>query len=134
MSWLVYTVTWEGDQAVEECTDDDEATIVERRSAVLRVHRKVPDMKIEVEESDGGQSSEDEYVDDKLGKNKSADRVSSDVLEMRSIGLHLFISFSVALVSFLPVRTLTTRPMRLEGGALAALKLHHPLHLPITVI
>jgi len=59
LSWLFYTVTWEGDQAVEECTDDDEATIVERRRAILRVHRKVPDMKIEVEESDG---SNDEVV------------------------------------------------------------------------
>jgi hypothetical protein len=31
-------------------------------------------VKIEIDESDDGPSSEDEYVDDKLGKNKSADR------------------------------------------------------------
>ena len=80
-------MTWEGDQAVEECTDDDEATVVERRNAVLKAHRKKPELKIEVEESDGGPSSEDEYVDYKLGKNKSADRVCSDILEIRSIFL-----------------------------------------------
>jgi len=80
-------VTWEGDQAVEECTDDEEAAVVERRNAVLKAHRKTPEVKevkIEVEESDDGPSSEDEYVDDNLGKNKSADRVCSDVLEIRS--------------------------------------------------
>jgi hypothetical protein len=84
-------VTWEGDQAVEECTDDDEATIVERRNTVLKAHHKKPELKIEIEESDDGPSSEDEYVDYKLGKNKSADRVCSDILEILSICLiHLF--------------------------------------------
>ena len=83
-------MTWEGDQAVEECTDDDEATVVERRNAVLKVHRKTPEVKIEVEESDDGLSSEDEYVDDKLEKNKSADRVCYDVLDL-FYWSHLFI-------------------------------------------
>ena len=80
-------MTWEGDQAVEECTDDDQATVVERRNAVLKAHRKEPELKIEVEESDDGPSSEDEYVDYELGKNKSADWVCSDILKIYSICL-----------------------------------------------
>lgn len=79
-------MTWEGDQAVEECTDDDEA-VVERRNAILKAHHKKPELKIDVEESDDGPSSEDEYVDYKLGKNKSADRVCSYILDTRSICL-----------------------------------------------
>jgi hypothetical protein len=117
-------VTWEGDEAVEECSDDDEETVVERRNAILNAHRKKPELKIEVEESDDGPSSEDEYVDYKLGKKKSADRVCSDILEILSICLIHFIFFSVVVVSFLPDRTLT-QPTRLEDGALAALKVHH---------
>jgi hypothetical protein len=85
-------VTWEGDQAVEECTDDDEATVVERRNAVFKAHRKKPELKVEVEESDDGPSSEDEYVDYKLGKSKSADRVCSGILEsvLSVLSIYLF--------------------------------------------
>ena len=112
-------MTWEGDQAVEECTDDDEVTL-ERRNAALKANRKKPEVKIKIEESDDGPSSEDEYVDDKLGKNKSADRVCFDVLKFRSVGLiHLF---SVVPVGSLPP---PTQPTRLEDGALPALKAHH---------
>jgi hypothetical protein len=94
-------VAWEGDQAVEECTDDDEATVVERRNAVLKAHRRTPEVKIEVEESDDGPSSEDEYVDDKLRKNKLTDRVCFDLLKIRYIGLmHLFFSASHPSVFF----------------------------------
>lgn len=88
-------MTWEGDQAVEECSDDDEETVVERRNAILKAHHKKPELKIEVEESDDGPSSEDEYVDHKLGKNKSTDRVCSDILEFCSICL-IFLSFSAS--------------------------------------
>ena len=84
-------MTWEGDEAVEECSDDDVKTVVERRNAILKGHRKKPELKIEVEESDDGPSSEDEYVDHQLGKKKSADRVCSDILEILSICLIHFI-------------------------------------------
>jgi hypothetical protein len=123
-------VTWEGDQAVEECTDDDETTVVERRNAVLKVHRKTPEVKIEVEESDDGLSSEDEYVDDKLEKNKSADRVCYDVFKIYSIGL-ICLS-SVAIVSSLLARTLI-QAMRREDAALAAIKFHRP-HQPSNMV
>jgi hypothetical protein len=88
-------VTWEGDQAVEECSDDDEETVVERRDAILKAHSKNPELKIEVGESDDEPSSEDEYVDYKLGKKKSADRVCSDILEIYSICL-IYLSFSAS--------------------------------------
>ena len=88
-------MTWEGDQALEECTEDDEETIVERRNAILKVHHKKPELKIEVEESDDGPSSEDEYVDYKLGKNKSADRVCFDILDIGSFCL-IYLSFSAS--------------------------------------
>ena len=80
-------MAWEGDQAVEECSDDDEETVVERRNVILKAHRKKPELTIEVEESDNGPSSEDEYVDYNLGKSKSADRVCSNILEILSICL-----------------------------------------------
>ena len=80
-------MTWEGDEAVEECSDDDVKTVVERRNAILKAHHKKPELKIEIEESDDGPSSEDEYVDYNLGKNKSADRVCSNILEILSICL-----------------------------------------------
>jgi hypothetical protein len=65
---------------------------MERRNAILKAHRKKPELNIEVEESDDGPSSEDEYVDFKLGKNKSADRVCSDILDIPSICL-IYLSF-----------------------------------------
>ena len=89
-------MTWEGDQAIEECTDDDEATVVGRRNAVLRAHHKTQEAKIQVEESDdGGPSSEDEYVDDRLVKTKSTDRVCSDGFQFHSIDL-IYLSFAAS--------------------------------------
>jgi hypothetical protein len=71
-------VHWEGVQAVEECTDDDEVTVVERRKAVLKSQSKQREAKkkqhqdpqliealnFEAEESDDLEDSEDEYVEE----------------------------------------------------------------------
>ena len=72
---------WEGDQAVEECSDDDDA-IVQRRKAVLKSRPKhqrgepvkkpsqhqdarlVEAIKFEAEESEELDDSEDEYVEE----------------------------------------------------------------------
>jgi len=63
---------------VEECTDDDEVTVVERRKAVLKSRSKqreakkkphqdaqlVEALNFEAEESDDLEDSEDEYVEE----------------------------------------------------------------------
>lgn len=84
---------WEGDQAVEECSDDDDA-IVQRRKAVLksrpkhqrgdadkkpRQHqdaRMVEPIKFEAEESDESDDSEDEYVEENGPKRVRSKQVS----------------------------------------------------------
>ncbi|KDR80731.1 hypothetical protein GALMADRAFT_241158 [Galerina marginata CBS 339.88] len=56
-------MTWEGEHAVEECTED-ETTVISRRKAALKTRKRTPETKYVVEESEESESSEDEYVED----------------------------------------------------------------------
>ncbi|KAF8906293.1 hypothetical protein CPB84DRAFT_1770475 [Gymnopilus junonius] len=61
-------MTWEGDQAIEECSDD-EATIQTRRKTALKSRKRYtelsPEPQVLPEESEESAGSEDEYVEDK---------------------------------------------------------------------
>ncbi len=62
-------VVWEGDQAFEECSDDESA-ILARRQVALKAHKAFPEHEIKqpIEESEESSSSEDEYTEDKKGQ------------------------------------------------------------------
>lgn len=92
---------WEGDQAVEECSDDDDA-IVQRRKAVLKSRpknqrgdpdkkprhqdaRMVEPIKFEAEESDESDDSEDEYVEENGPKRVRSEQVFLFAKEIYSI-------------------------------------------------
>ena len=73
---------WEGEQAIEECTDEDDTTVMQRRKAVIKGRpaqqrnghadgkRGLADPKLaeapkfEAEESDDMDDSEDDYVEE----------------------------------------------------------------------
>lgn len=73
---------WEGEQAIEECTDEDDTTVMQRRKAVVKSRptqqrnghadgkrglaapKLVEALKFEAEESDDMDDSEDDYVEE----------------------------------------------------------------------
>jgi len=88
-------VNWEGEQAVEECTEEDEKTVMQRRRAVMKARpaqqrnghpdgkrgppntRLVEALKFEAEESDGMDDSEDDYVEENEGGRKKVSFITS---------------------------------------------------------
>jgi hypothetical protein len=75
-------VYWEGEQAVEECTDEDDTAVVQRRMAVMKTRPAqqsdegkrspalVDALKLGAEESEEADDSEDDYVDENEGGHK----------------------------------------------------------------
>jgi len=86
-------VNWEGEQAVEECTEEDETTVMQRRRAVMKARpahqrnghadgkrpntRLVEALKFEAEESDGMDDSEDDYIEENEGGRKKVSSILS---------------------------------------------------------
>ena len=88
-------MNWEGEQAVEECPEDDETTVMQRRRAVMKARptqqrngqadggpntRLTEALKFEVEESDEMDDSEDDYVEENEGGRK---KVSHFILSQK---------------------------------------------------
>ena len=71
---------WEGEQAVEEYTDEGDASVVQRRKGVMKTpghadrkqqdDRVVEVLKLDGEESDEADDSEDDYIENKRGHKK----------------------------------------------------------------
>lgn len=66
---------WEGEQAIEECSDDDDTAVVQRRKVVRKTWsaqprnghadgKRVEVHKFEGDESDEADDSADDYVDE----------------------------------------------------------------------
>jgi hypothetical protein len=103
-----FIVHWEGEQAIEECTDEDDTIVMQRRNAVLKIRpaqqrnglpdgkrgradpRLVDALKFEAEESDDMDDSEDDYVDE--GRKKVRFSLSQNFLKLMT-------AFSVSRVS-----------------------------------
>jgi hypothetical protein len=94
-------VTWEGDQAIEECTDD-ETILLARRKDALKARKRTQQTKFVVE-SEESESSEDEYVEEKeerLGKRKTAEKVCFSLHELLVLSLNSFVASHTSPTAF----------------------------------